>query len=163
MCLALADLLALVSCNRDLSPLHESRTIMTPGGVCGHWKETKGATTTLVDATCGEGLFCTGIAYYAVLPPGDLGGRDFETCLPANAHDCDKQSNACPEQFGCVVGFGLPSTGACIHTCSAHADCPDSYQLCDSGACTVLPCGDSDAGGGCWEGTHCQDRICRPD
>jgi hypothetical protein len=166
MRLALAGLLVLVSCfpKDDATALHESRIVTTPGGSCGRWAETKGSPPrkTIVDATCAEGLSCVGLAYYAY-EPADVHDRDFNTCLPADALRCDEPPNTCPEGFGCVVGFGMPLGGACIHHCTTHSDCPDTYQLCDSGSCTVLPCGDLDGGGGCWEGTHCQDFICRPD
>ena len=153
---ALAGLLVLVSCGGDnvsLQVRKEDRVVTTPGGSCGKWFETKSNPPTLteVTATCGDGMSCTGVAYFFGAPP-DQNGRYFKTCLPENALTCDEKTNPCPEPFGCAVGFGLPSTGACIHRCTTHSDCPDTYQLCDSGACVVLPCDpptDASAGRGC--------------
>jgi hypothetical protein len=166
----LAGIWALVACGGDNISLHtvqDNRVVTTPGGSCGVWTETKSdpPTSITVTATCGDGMSCAGVAYF-ISEPADHNGRAFRTCLPPNALTCDLSDNPCPDLFECVEGFGLPGTGACIHTCTKHTDCPDSYQLCDSGSCTVLFCEtptDASPGRACWEGTHCQDRICRPD
>jgi hypothetical protein len=165
----LAGLLALVSCSDgfSLNQIDEHRVVTTPGGSCGNWDETKSDPSTIitVTATCGDGMSCVGVAYF-IADPADQIGRHFKTCLPADALTCKISTNPCPAPFECVEGYGLPATGACIHTCTKHSDCPDTYQLCDSGNCTILYCDlptDASAGRGCWAGTHCQDRICRPD
>jgi hypothetical protein len=136
MRLALVGLVALVSCSDGfkLKPIDDSRVITVPGGSCGHWQETTSnpATITFVTATCGNGMLCQGIAY-AMFDPGDVGGREFHTCVPANALTCDISANPCPDPFACSIGYNMPSTGACIHECTTDADCPDKYQLCDSG------------------------------
>jgi hypothetical protein len=151
----LACLLAVVSCfpNNDSGTREENRVVTTPGGSCGYWRETQGSWTIVVNATCGGGMSCAGTAYYAS-QPGDLGGRNFQTCLPPEAFNCGDQPQVCPETFACVVRWGLPPGGACIHTCTKHTDCPDSYQVCFSERCTVQPCGDNDGGGDCWDGTQ---------
>jgi hypothetical protein len=164
MRVALVGFLSLVSCSEapNLTVLEDYRVVTTPGGSCGLWEETKSNPRTIIEvqATCGEGLSCVGLAYVHY-QPADTNGRNFSTCLPANALICGP-SMPCPAPFGCDVGNG--HSGACVHNCTTHADCPDTYQLCLS-TCTVLPCDSTDAGGdtGCNAGTHCQDRICRPD
>jgi len=166
MRVALVGLLALVSCNQapNLTAVEENRVVTTPGGSCGLWEETRSNPRTVIEvhATCGDGLSCVGLAYVQY-QPADLNGRNFSTCLPANALACAIPSTPCPAPFGCDVGNG--HSGVCVLSCTTHADCPDTYQVCPSMTCTVLPCDPTDAGGdtGCNPGTHCQDRICRPD
>ena len=155
----------LLSCKNEPVPHEDHRTVTTPGGSCGLWHETMGnpPSITYVTATCSDGLSCAGIAY-VIAQPADTTGRYFHTCLPASALTCDFSGNPCPAQFSCAMGYGMPSTGACIHTCKANSDCPDSYQICDSESCTVLACEiNIDGGSNCWAGMHCQDGICRPD
>ena len=167
MRLALVAVLALVSCSNGPPPgaIPDERVVTTPGGSCGEWYEHQGnpPVQRLVDAVCGEGLSCVGIAYYDY-EPTDLAGRWFRTCLPADALTCSIPSPPCPEPFVCALGAGLPSSGACIHTCTTHPDCPDTYQVCHAERCMVVPCEmPPDGGNSCWAGEHCQDRICRPD
>ena len=166
---ALVGLCLLVSCGDDdaRQTLHEHRTVTTPGGTCGRWQETTSdpATITYVSADCDAGLFCAGTAY-ALARPEQTTGRDFYTCLPITALGCaNSQSSQCIAPFSCQAGLTLPPEGVCIHTCTNNVDCPDTYQICDSDWCVVLPCG-VPVGAGytqCPAGTHCQDSICRPD
>ena len=166
MRLVLVAFLALVSCSKgsDLITTEEHRVVTTPGGTCGTWQETKKdpPTFTWEDATCGDGLSCEGVAYFQGAP-GDSYGRDFHTCLPANALTCDFSSNQCPPPYACATGYGIAGS-ACIHRCNLDSDCPDTYQVCVLERCTVIPCDIGDSGvDPCRSGTHCQDRICRPD
>lgn len=166
MRLALLGFLAFVSCSGDTARVaDEHRVVTVPGGSCGEWDERRGNPTTLVTvkATCGEGLSCVGVAYFDY-EPEDVFGRNFRTCLPEDALTCSIPVPPCPAPFTCAVGMGLPWPGACIHTCTTHADCPDSYQICRWENCTVYPCElSTDGSDPCETGTHCQDRICRPD
>jgi len=167
MRLALAAFLAVLSCSNGSSPygVEDHRVVTTPGGSCGQWDETRGnpPISVPVYAVCGDGLSCAGIAYFDY-QPADLAGRDFHTCLPADALTCSIPSPPCPEPFACAVGTGLPPPGTCIYKCTTHSDCPDSYQVCHTGACMVVPCEiPVDGANTCWAGEHCQDRICRPD
>jgi len=164
---AVLGFLVLVSCNKgaEVAEHEEHRTVTTPGGSCGLWHESTSnpPSTTIVTATCGEGLSCTGIAY-VIAQPADTTGRYFQTCLPANALTCDLSGNPCPDPFVCTIGYGMPSAGACIRTCKTSSDCPDTYQMCEAGDCTVMACEiNGDGGSNCWVGMHCQDGICRPD
>lgn len=166
MRLALVGFLVLVSCSDGgytVRLIDDNRVITTPGGSCGLWDERTSNPPTLISvkATCGEGLFCEGIAYVNY-EPADSIGRQFRTCLPADALACDAPSFSCPPLFSCSVGEG-PS--GCIHTCTTHSDCPDSYQVCHTGTCMVVPCEmpADGAANSCWTGEHCQNRICRPD
>ena len=166
MRLALVGFVALVSCSGDgytVRLVDDYRVVTTPGGSCGMWDERKSNPPTLISvkATCGEGLSCVGIAYYNYQPT-DVAGRDFRTCLPDDALTCGMPSFSCPAPFACSVGGGQ---SGCIHTCTTHSDCPDTYQVCETGNCMVVPCEmpADGAANSCWTGEHCQDRICRPD